>query len=101
MRIAIVADAYPPMQSSAAVMLQDIAIEFRAQGHEPVVIIPAPDIRDSVVRSIIKGIEVLRVPCPPTKDINYFQRTLCELYMPFAMKRRLNKSAFYQSSWME
>ena len=94
MRIAIVADAYPPMQSSAAVMLQDIAIEFRAQGHEPVVIIPAPDISDSVVRSIINGIEVLRVRCPPTKDINYFQRTLCELYMPFAMRRRLNKSEF-------
>lgn len=94
MRIAIVADAYPPMQSSAAVMLQDIAIEFRAQGHEPVVIIPAPDITDSVVRSIINGIEVLRVRCPSTKDINYFQRTLCELYMPFAMKQLLNKSDF-------
>ena len=94
MRIAIVADAYPPMQSSAAVMLQDMAVEFRSQGHEPIVIISAPDIGDSVVRSIINGVEVLRVPCPPTKDINYFQRTFCELYMPFAMKRLLNKSDF-------
>jgi glycosyltransferase involved in cell wall biosynthesis len=94
MRIAIVADAYPPLQSSAAVMLQDIAIEFRAQGNEPVVIIPAPYINDSVDRSIINGVEVLRVRCPPTKDINYFQRTLSELYMPFAMNRRLNESEF-------
>lgn len=94
MRIAIIADAYPPMQSSAAVMLQDLAIEFLAQGHDPVVIIPAPDIRDPVVRTNIKGVEILQVLCPPTKDINYFQRTICELYMPFAMKRRLNKSGF-------
>ena len=94
MRVAIIADAYPPMQSSAAVALQDLAIEFRAQGHEPVVIVPTPNISDSVVRSIINGVEALRVQFLPTKDTNYLQRTLGELYMPFVMKRRLKKSDF-------
>ena len=94
MRIAIVTDAYAPMQSSAAVMLQDLADELRAQGHEPVVIIPDHVVRGSVVKAVVKGVEVLRVPCPRTKDINYLQRTLSEFYMPFVMRRRLNKSEF-------
>ena len=94
MRIAIIADAYPPMQSSAAVMLEDLAIEFVTQGHEPIVIIPDSGISSSIVRSAVNGIEVYRVLCPPTKDLNYFQRTLSELYMPYAMRRSLNNSNF-------
>ena len=94
MKIAIVADAYPPMQSSASIMLEDLAIEFATQGHEPIVIIPDCNITDSVVRSSVNGIKVYRVLCPQTKDLNYFKRTISEFYMPFAMKQNLKKSDF-------
>ena len=94
MKIAIIADAYPPMQSSASIMLEDLAIEFATQGHEPIVIIPDCNITDSVVRSSVNGIKVYRVLCPQTKDLNYFKRTISEFYMPFAMKRNLKKSDF-------
>ncbi len=99
MKIAIVADAYPPMQSSAAVMLEDLAIEFVAQGHDPVVIIPDSGISASVELSVVNGIKIYRVLCPPTKDLNYFQRTLSELYMPFAMRRNLKKGNFMSAKF--
>ena len=92
MRIAIIADSYAPMQSSAAVMLQDMAVEFCMQGYDPVVIVPDPDSHEPVVSSIVNGIEVLRVSCPQTKDISYVRRTFSEFCMPFVMKRNIAKS---------
>ena len=40
MRIGLIGDCYPPMQTSGAIMLEHLAIEFKKQGHEPIVIIP-------------------------------------------------------------
>ena len=78
MRIAIVADAYPPMQSSGSIMIEHLAVEFIAQGHKPIVIIPDCDINTSVIKSIVNGVEVYRVLCPRTKDVNYLKRTISE-----------------------
>lgn len=98
MRIAIIADSYPPMRSSAAVMLEDLATEFQSNGHKPVVIVPDSTVDTSIVRSVINGVEVWRVSCPRTKDIGYLRRTLSELYMPFVMLRHLRNSDFFKST---
>jgi len=94
MRIAIIADSYPPMRSSAAVMLKDLASEFRNQGYKPVVVVPDSTIDIPVDRSVIDDVEILRVLCPQSKDIGYLRRTLYELYMPYAMLRQLRNSDF-------
>ena len=38
MRIALVADAYPPLRTSCAVQMKDLAKEFALQGHEVTVL---------------------------------------------------------------
>lgn len=95
MRIAFIADCYTPMRSSAAIMLEDLAVEFRNQGHMPVVIIPDPNLEVSIMKRLENGVQVLRIKAPKTKDVGYVRRTLAEFYMPFALLRRLRQSEFF------
>lgn len=92
MRIAIVADCYPPMKSSAAVMIKDLTQEFLNQGCQPMVIVPDPLASSTITKNFENGVEVIRVLCPSTKDITYVRRAISEFYMPFAMIRSLKKT---------
>ena len=42
MRVALIADTFPPLRTSGAVQLRDLAREFVRQGHELTVMLPAP-----------------------------------------------------------
>lgn len=92
MRVAIVADAYPPLRSSGAVQLRDLSREFARQGHETTVLVASPDLDTSYLIDEIDGVTVARLRAPPTKDIGYFRRMANEFRMPFAMMRNLKKS---------
>lgn len=96
MRIAIIGDCYPPIRSSASVMLENLASEFLKQGHQPIVITPDSTIKKPIVMSLINGIEVYRVLAPKTKDVGYIRRTFSEFLMPFIIRRRLRKSDNFQ-----
>jgi glycosyltransferase involved in cell wall biosynthesis len=94
MRIGLIADCYTPMRTSAAIMLEDLAVEFQNQDHIPIVIIPDENIDLPIVNAVEKGVQVLRVKVPQIKDVGYVRRTLSELYMPFAILRRLRQNGF-------
>jgi len=47
MRIALIADAFPPMRTSAAVQIRDLSKEFRLQQHELTVLLPSADIKNA------------------------------------------------------
>ena len=85
MRIGLIADCYTPMRTSAAIMLDDLAFEFKNHGHIPIVIIPDTNIDSPIVNAIEKGVQVLRVKVPQIKDVGYVRRTFSELYMPFTI----------------
>lgn len=99
MRIALIADAYPPMRTSAAVQLRDLAQEFLRLGHEPTVLVPSSDMEPPWLREKMNGVEVLRLKAPRTKDIDYVRRTIGEFLMPFAMLRNLRKSPLAEQRW--
>jgi glycosyltransferase involved in cell wall biosynthesis len=99
MRVAIVGDAFPPMRTSAAVQLRDLAIEFKNQGHEVTVIVPAADLPDAWTIDTYEGVTLLRLRAPKTKDIGYARRTLAEFAMPFTMLRNYKKSPLASSKW--
>jgi glycosyltransferase involved in cell wall biosynthesis len=99
MRIAIVADAFPPMRTSAAVQLRDLSAELLRQGHQPVVLIPCADLTQPFKLEEMNGVSVLRLKGPRTKDIGYIQRTIGEVWMPFAMLRQLKRSPMSGWSW--
>ena len=99
MRIALIADAFPPMRSSGAVQLRDLSLEFARQGHEPTVLIPAPELTGPFRIEMWNGVRVARLRSPHTKDINYVRRTLGEFLMPFAMLNNLRKTALVNEHW--
>ena len=99
MRIALIADTFPPLRSSGAVQLRDLSREFARQGHSLCVLLPAPDQSEPWRLEEFGGAQVLRLRAPRTKDIGYVRRTLAELAMSFAMLRNLRKSPLAMECW--
>lgn len=99
MRIALIADAYPPMRSSAAVQLRDLSQELARQGHIPAAIIPSADLEQPWSLEDVDGVQILRLKAPHTKDIGYVRRTIGEFLLPFMMLRNLRKSPLANVRW--
>lgn len=99
MKIALIADTFPPLRSSGAVQLRDLSREFAAQGHKLTVILPSWEIKEDFLIEEMDGFQVLRLKSPRTKDVNYARRTLSEFLMPFFMKRGYKKSPLRDEKW--
>ncbi len=99
MKIALVADTFPPLRNSGAVQLYDLSCEFLRQGHQVTVMLPDAHLDGSWQLDDMDGVAVLRLKAPPTKDLGYFRRTLGEIMMPFAMRRNLRESPLANRRW--
>jgi glycosyltransferase involved in cell wall biosynthesis len=99
MRIALIADTFPPLRTSGAVQLRDLSREFARQGHVLTVLLPSPDQHEPWSLEEIDGVQVLRLKAPRTKDIGYVRRTFGEFTMPFAMLRQFRKSPLASELW--
>ena len=99
MRIALIADTFPPLRSSGAVQLRDLSREFVSQGHQLTVILPSQKLNQLWKIEEKEGFQVIYLRAPKLKDINYFRRTLGEILMPFLMRRSLRKSPLANEIW--
>lgn len=99
MRIALIADTFPPLRTSGAVQLRDLSREFIRQGHSLCVLLPAPDQSEPWRLDEFEGIQVLRLKAPRTKEISYARRMIAELVMPFSMLRNFRKSPHAEEYW--
>jgi glycosyltransferase involved in cell wall biosynthesis len=99
MRIALIADTFPPLRTSGAVQLRDLSREFARQGHILTVLLPSSDQREPWALEEIDGVQILRLKAPRTKDIGYVRRTFGEFAMPFAMLRQFRKSPLASERW--
>ncbi len=99
MRIALIADTFPPLRTSGAVQLRDLSREFARQGHNITVLLPSAEQKVPWLLEEVDGVQVLRLKAPRTKDIGYVRRTLGELAMPFAMLWQLRKSPLAAERW--
>lgn len=99
MRIALITVNYPPMRSSTAVQMRDLAIEFAVQGHHPTVMVPDPDLRAPWAIEHHDGVEVLRVRTPHHRNIGYVRRAFTEATLPWRMLWGLNRSALAGEEW--
>jgi glycosyltransferase involved in cell wall biosynthesis len=99
MRLALVADTFPPLRNSGAVQLRDLSRELVRQGHQLTVLLPAADLDAPWRLDDCEGVRVLRLRAPKTKDIGYVRRTLREFWMPFAMRRQLQRSPLAQETF--
>ena len=94
MRIALVCVHYPPLRSSCAIQMRDLAQELLLQGHEPIVIAPTEELHEAWVSEVLDGVQVFRLAALKTMDIGYFRRALNEILLPFTMLYGLRKSNF-------
>lgn len=99
MRIALIADAFPPLRSSAAVQLRDLSAEFAKQGHDVTMMVASPELEKPFSIEDWRGVCIVRLKSPKTKDVGYVQRTINEFLMPFAMMRNLRKSPLALAQW--
>lgn len=99
MRIALIADAFPPLRTSGAVQLRDLSREFVRQGHSLCVLLPSADQREPWKLEGFDGAQILRLKAPRAKDLGYVFRTMAELIMPFAMLRNFRKSPLGSVKW--
>lgn len=99
MRVAIVADVYPPLKSSGAVQLRDLSREFAEQGHETVVLVASPELDQPWKIDTEDSLIVARLQSPTTKDISYTRRLAGEFLMPFAMMRNYSKCPLSESRY--
>jgi len=91
--IVIVGDAYPPVNTSAALQLKDLASEFFRQGIQPTVISSDAGLNELSVLKMCDGINVLRLKTPEHKRVGKIRRTIAEFLMNF------KKSNLAQMNW--
>jgi hypothetical protein len=97
--IVLVADAYPPSRTSAALQLKDLALEFLRQGITPTVITSDSGVSGFSEPTELDGICVLRLKTPEHKNIGRVRRAIAELLMPFFMIRNFRKSGLNNAKW--
>lgn len=99
MRLAIIADAYPPMRSSGAIQLRDLSRELVRQGHQVSVFVATPGLAAPWSVEELGGVQVVRLRTARNKDVGLIRRTLAETSMPFLMLRGLRRSPLAGQRW--
>jgi glycosyltransferase involved in cell wall biosynthesis len=91
MNILLVTDTYPPLRTSGAVMMQDLAMALIKQGHIISVVVPRANQSNSVNLVKRNGCSIFSVRTFPTKDVNYLFRLFAEWINPFLIWFRLSR----------
>ncbi|OMI12927.1 hypothetical protein BSN85_08780 [Bradyrhizobium brasilense] len=99
MLIALISTDYPPLRTSAAVQLHDLARNLVRLGHDPVVIVPSSQRDASWTLERIDGVRILRVHSPPTRAASRALRAISEMLLPFSMYLNIRRSPFRSTRW--
>jgi len=94
MRIAIIADSFPPLKNSAAILVSSLAEALSSFGHEILVITPTPDIDTPSLEENCATFKVLRLRCGGIKSHIKFMRGFQELGLFFTLPRALEKAGY-------
>ena len=92
MNVLIVTDTYPPLRTSGAQQIYDLGQAFIQEQHRVTIVTPEPNQTQSIDIQTQEGIQVVRVKCFQTKDVNYIQRTAAEFINPFVIWSHLKSS---------
>jgi hypothetical protein len=92
MRIVIVADSFPPLKNSAAVLVSSLAEALVEGGHQVLVISPSSDIEASHFEENYGAFRVLRIRCGKIKSHKNWMRGLSELSLFFTFPHEFKKT---------
>lgn len=94
MRITIIADSFPPLKNSAAVLVFSLAEALASLTHEVLVITPSSDIGEPSLEEDVGTFKLLRLRCGEIKSHIKFVRGIQELSLFFALPRALKKTSY-------
>lgn len=98
-KLVVIADAYPPLRTSAAVQIRDLVSEMVHQGHHVTLLLPDAKIEKYWDLEQNGNLEVLRLKAPKTKDIGYVRRAIAEFMLSSALYKALKRSPFRDRRW--
>lgn len=99
MKLLVIADAFPPMRTSAAVHMYELTLELVRQSHEVVVIIAASSSNATLVMESANGFNLFSIPAPKTKDVGYIRRTIAEFLSPYILYSRLKSNSIIDGNF--
>ncbi len=99
MKIAIISNEFPPLMSSGAVQVRDLAREFSYAGHDVTVITGTHGLEEVYAVEQHAEYRVIRFPAFRTKGVGYFKRTINEILTPLKMLRGIKKSPIVNTKW--
>ena len=95
MNLLLVADAFPPMRTSAAVHMHDLAIALHDEGHSVTVLVPSHLQTQGWVLLPSQKYEILCLASFKSKDVSFIRRGLAELLSPYLMYYHFRSSPVY------
>lgn len=99
MRLIIIADAFPPMRTSAAVHMHELALELIRQGHEVTAITPTAQDRIPLKIDNLNGYRLVSVSTPIIRNVSHVRRAVAEFISPLVMYLRLRSSPIFKESY--
>lgn len=99
MRIVIVADSFPPLNNSAAVLVFSLVEALAGLEHQLLVITPSFDIEKSHVEDDYGTFKLLRIRCGKIKSHHKFMRGLSELSLFFTFPYKYKKTLYALNQW--
>ena len=97
--IILISDTYFPLKTSGAIQLQHLAKEFVRKGYNVTVALPETLTGAPYTVECVDRVNVVRLRVPNFNREHSIGRALTEVFMPFFMWFRYQKSPFRSISW--
>jgi glycosyltransferase involved in cell wall biosynthesis len=91
MRVLLVCGEFPPMRSSGAVQLRDLARQFVLEGHSLTCLVALAGPLSSVKSNNSEGYETIHIGIPNPKVNSRVRRVLAETLSPYVLKRAVKR----------
>jgi len=98
-KICLVADVFPPHNTSAAVQLGDLCREFIQQGFHVTVLVPGMAQSNAWVVEQWEGVELIKLKSWKIKNVSFIRRFVGEILLPFFMIRNFKKCPQIHELW--
>jgi glycosyltransferase involved in cell wall biosynthesis len=99
MRLALLADTFPPLRTSGASQLSDLAQEIAARGHDLSIFVAKGPMKNRYEIKILDSYQVIYIRSPNLKNNNKIQRGLAELLLPLYIYLALRGTSFLAIRW--
>lgn len=99
MKLVLLADTFPPLKTSGAAQLFDLANEIASRGHDLTVFIPNGTMKNRYKVKVLNSYKVIYFRSPNFKNLNSIQRGFAELFLPIYMYLALRRTQYLAIKW--